>query len=66
MKVIPPASEEERQAWRVRAADMLGASTGGKWRVDLYLGRYGWVARAVPLPHRLRGPARREDRPRRS
>ena len=58
MKVTPPASEEERQRWRARAAEMLGAATGGKWRVDLYRGRYGWVARAVPLPLRTRGPAK--------
>ncbi len=58
MKVSPPASEEERQRWRARAAALLGASASGNWRVDLYLGRYGWVARAVPLPHRMRGRAR--------
>lgn len=60
MKVSPPASEEERQRWRARVAATLGASAGGNWRVDLYLARYGWVARAVPLPHRMRGPGRAE------
>ena len=35
-------------------------------RVDGAIARHRWVARAVPLPHRLRGPARPEDKPRRS
>jgi hypothetical protein len=34
---------------------MLSAMDGCRWRVDVYLGRYGWVARAVWLCGRRKG-----------
>ncbi len=62
MKVAPFANEKDKLAWQRRKELELASQTGDRWRVDVYPGRFGWVARAMCLCHnphcnrpRLRG-----------
>ena len=57
MKIIPPATEKDRELWKARKERALRRMQGGCWRVDLIAGRYGWYARAVRLCHRKNGRA---------
>ena len=55
MKIIPPAAEKDRKLWKARMERELRRMQGGRWRVDLIAGRYGWYARAVRLRNRKNG-----------
>ena len=59
MKIIPPAGDIDPYLWKVRKANELQRMDGGHWRVDVIHGRYGWYARAVPMPSRPKGRKRR-------
>ncbi len=52
MKIIPPATEKDRYRYKTCMESALHRENGGHWRVDIIPGRYGWYARAVPVPER--------------
>jgi hypothetical protein len=66
MKIIPPAAENDRWLYKARLERSLRRARGGRWRVDIILGRYGWYLRAVRLRKRRSGvSAERRQFPRR-
>jgi hypothetical protein len=48
---------KNRELWKSRMERELRRMQGGRWRVDLIAGRYGWCARAVRLRNRKNGRA---------
>jgi hypothetical protein len=49
MKIAQFANEDEKIAFQERKELELAASLGGRWRVDIVLGRFGWYARCMRL-----------------
>jgi hypothetical protein len=52
---IPPSSAIGRDEYKQHLESVLRRMHGGAWRVDIFLGRYGWCVRAIRLPMRHRG-----------
>ena len=55
MKIPPPADEKERRRIKVSFENQLRRATGGRWRVYIVPGRYGWYARAEEIRSRRKG-----------
>ena len=55
VKIPPPADEDERRRLKASFENQLRRATGGRWRVYIVPGRYGWYARARALSRRRRG-----------
>ena len=60
MKITPPANEKERRSLQVRLESTLQRASGGRWRVYIVPGRYGWYARALRLPNDWKGQRARK------
>ena len=62
MKIPPPADEKERRRLKVSFENQLRQATGGRWRVYIVPGRYGWYARAEEITSRRDRRTLRERR----
>lgn len=51
MRIARFASEDEKIAFQEAKELELAASLGGRWRVDIVPGRFGWCARPIKLCH---------------
>ena len=55
MKLIPPSDAEGRRVLKLQLENTLHVESGGRWRVDIILGRYGWYARAFRVARKRTG-----------
>ncbi len=51
MKIAPFDNEGDKLAWQKHKQLDLAGQTGDRWRVGVFSGRFGRVARAVRLRH---------------
>jgi hypothetical protein len=51
MRIARFTSEDEKVAFQEAKELEMAASLGGRWRVDIVPGRFGWYARPIKLCH---------------
>jgi hypothetical protein len=51
MRIAPFANDDDKLAFQEAKELELAASLGGRWRVDIVPGRFGWYARGIKLCH---------------
>jgi hypothetical protein len=49
MRIAPFANEDDKIAFQEAKELELAAAMGGRWRVDIVPGRFGWYARGMRL-----------------